>query len=101
MNWVRYGGSTTLENQESSSCHVAQQGLLCYMEVARLGFKRHAKSNLIWLIEFGTAVARCLKRAFASCYAIDKIHLIHRGRFCPDLPKDIATHLYRIHLTAD
>ena len=38
-----------------------------YTAVARLGFKRRAtavlKSNLIRLIEFGTAVARRLKRA--------------------------------------
>ena len=38
--------------------------------VARLGFKRRAiavlKSNLIRAIEFGTAVARRLKRALAN-----------------------------------
>ena len=46
---------------------IARQGLPCYMAVARLGFKRPAravlKSNLIRSIEFGTAVARRLKRA--------------------------------------
>ena len=46
---------------------VARQDLLCYMAVARLGFKRPAravlKSNLIRSIEFGKAVARRLKRA--------------------------------------
>ena len=66
MNWVRHGGSTTFETK-SSYCWVARQGLSCYMAVARLGFKRHAttmlKSNLIWSIELGTAVAWRLKRA--------------------------------------
>ena len=55
MNWVRHGGSTTFETKSS------------YCRVARLGFKRRAtavlKSNLIRSIEFGTAVARRLKRA--------------------------------------
>ena len=52
---------------KSSFCRVARQGLPCYTAVARLGFKRRAtavlKSNLIRSIEFGTAVARRLKRA--------------------------------------
>ena len=65
MNWVRHGGSTTFETK-SSYCRVARQGLPCYTAVARLGFKRRAtavlKSNLIRSIEFGTAVARRLKR---------------------------------------
>ena len=56
MNWVRHGGSTTFETKSS------------YCRVARLGFKRRAtavlKSNLIRSIEFGTAEARRLKRAF-------------------------------------
>ena len=59
---------------------VAWQGLPCYTAVARLGFKRRAtavlKWNLIRSIEFGTAVARRLKRALdlvsgqltSSCY---------------------------------
>ena len=51
----------------SSYCRVARQGLSWYTVVARLGFKRCAtavrKSNLIRSIEFGTAVARRLKRA--------------------------------------
>ena len=55
MNCVRHGGSTTFETKSS------------YCRVARLGFKRRAtallKSNLIRAIEFGTAVARRLKRA--------------------------------------
>ena len=52
---------------KSSYCHVARQGLPCYTAVARLGFKRRPtavlNSNLIRSIEFGTAVARRLKRA--------------------------------------
>ena len=55
---------------KSSYCRVARQGLPCYTAVARLGFKRRAtavlKSNLIRSIEFGTAVARRLKRALLS-----------------------------------
>ena len=66
MNWVRHGGSTTFETK-SSHCRVARQGLPCYTAVTRLGFKRRAtavlKSNLIRSIQFGTAVARRLKRA--------------------------------------
>ena len=66
MNWVRHGGSTTFETK-SSYCRVARQGLPCYTAVARLGFKRRAtavlKSNSIRSIEYGTAVARRLKRA--------------------------------------
>ena len=58
MNWVRHGGSTTFETKSS------------YCRVARLGFKRRAtavlKSNLIRSIEFGTAVARRLKRAYVA-----------------------------------
>ena len=58
MNWVLHGGSTTFETKSS------------YCRVARLGFKRRAtavlKSNLIRAIEFGTAVARRLKRASLS-----------------------------------
>ena len=69
MNWVRHGGSTTFETK-SSYCRVARQGLPCYTAVAWLGFKRRAtavlKSNLIRSIEFGTAVARRLKRALVS-----------------------------------
>ena len=71
------------------------------MAVAQFGVERCAtavlKSNLIQSIEFGTAVARRL--ALASCYAINKIHLIHLGQFCLDLPNVTATHSYRIHLT--
>ena len=52
---------------KSSYCRVTRQSLPCYTAVARLGFKRRAtavlKSNLIRSIEFGTAVARRLKRA--------------------------------------
>ena len=66
MNWIRHGGSTTFETK-SCYCRVARQALLRYTAVARLGFKRRAtavlKSNLILSIEFGTAVARRLKRA--------------------------------------
>ena len=66
MNWVRHGGSTTFETK-SSYCRVARQGSTYYTAVAQLGFKRRAtaalKSNLIQLIEFGTTVARRLKRA--------------------------------------
>ena len=55
---------------KSSYCRVARQGLPCYKTVERLGFKRRAtavlKSNLIRSIEFGTAVARRLKRALLS-----------------------------------
>ena len=44
-----------------------RQGLPCYTTVVRPGFKRRATvvlmSNLIRSIEFGTAVARRLKRA--------------------------------------
>ena len=62
----RHGGSTTFETK-SSYCRVARQGLPCYTAVTRLGFKRRAtavlKSNLIRSIEFGTALARRLKRA--------------------------------------
>ena len=69
MNWVRHGGSTTFETK-SSYCRVARQGLPCYTEVARLGFKRRAtpvlKSNLIQSIELGTAVAKRLKRAVSK-----------------------------------
>ena len=69
MNWVRHGGSTTFETK-SSYCCVVRQGLPCYTAVARLGFKRRAtavlKSNLIRSIEFGTAVARRLKRASSA-----------------------------------
>ena len=66
MNWVRHGGSTTFETK-SSYCRVARQGLLCYTAVARLSFRRRAtavlKSDLIRSTQFGTAVARSLKRA--------------------------------------
>ena len=66
MNWVRHGGSTTFKTK-SSYWRVSRQGLPCYTAVAQLGFKRRAtavlKPNLIWPIEFGTAVARRLKRA--------------------------------------
>ena len=66
MNLVRHGSSTTFETK-SSYCREARQGLPCYTAVARLGFKRRAtavlKTNLIRSIEFGTAVARRLKRA--------------------------------------
>ena len=66
MNWVRHSGSTTFKTK-SRYCRVARQGLLCYSTVARLGFKCRAtvvlKSNLIRSTEFGTAVARHLKRA--------------------------------------
>ena len=59
--------SSTAAQYQSNYCPVARQGLLCYTAVARLGFKRLAtavlKSNLIRSIEFGTAVARRLKRA--------------------------------------
>ena len=65
MNWVRHGGSTAFETK-SSYFRVARQGLPCYTAVARFGFKRRTtallKSNLIWSIEFGKAVARRLKR---------------------------------------
>ena len=68
MNCVRHGGSTTFETK-SSYCPVPGQGFPCYMAVARLGFKRRAtavlKLNLIRSIEFGTAVARRLKRALS------------------------------------
>ena len=54
---------------KSSYCRIARQGLPCYTAVARLDFKRRTtavlKSNLIRSIEFGTAVARRLKRAYA------------------------------------
>ena len=74
MNWARHGGSTTFETK-SSYCRVAQQGLPCYTAVARIGFKRRAtavlKSNLIRSIEFGTAVARRLKRALLSEFYTD------------------------------
>ena len=57
MNWVRHGGSTTFETK-SCSCRVARQA------------KRRAtavlKSNLIRATEFGTAVARRLKRALGK-----------------------------------
>ena len=66
MNWVRHSGSTTFKTK-SRYCRVARQGLPCYSTVARLGFKCRAtvvlKSNLIRSTEFGTAVARRLKRA--------------------------------------
>ena len=66
MNWVRHGGGRTFETKWSY-CRVAWQGLPCYTAVAQLGFKRRAtavpKSNLIRSVEFGTAVARRLKRA--------------------------------------
>ena len=70
LQFIEFGtavGSTTFE-AKSSYCRVARQGLPCYTAVAaRLGFKRRAtallKSNLIRSIEFGTAVARRLKRA--------------------------------------
>ena len=66
MNRVRHSSSVTFETK-SSYCRVARQGLPCYTAVARFGFKRRAtavqKSNLIRSIEFGTAVARRLKRA--------------------------------------
>ena len=66
MNWVRYSSSTTFETK-STYCLVALQGLPCFTVVARLGFKRRTtavlKANLIWSIEFGTAVARCVKQA--------------------------------------
>ena len=46
---------------------LARQGLPCFTAVAQLGFKHRAtavlKLNLIRSIEFGTAVARRLKRA--------------------------------------
>ena len=52
---------------KSSYCRVARQGLLCYTAVARLSFRRRAtavlKSDLIRSTQFGTAVARSLKRA--------------------------------------
>ena len=55
---------------KSSCCRVARQSVPRYRAVARLGFKRCAiaalKSNLIRSIEFGTAVARRLKRALYS-----------------------------------
>ena len=58
MNCVRHGSGATFETKSS------------YCRVARLGFKRRAtavlKSNLIRSIEFGTAVARRLKRASPS-----------------------------------
>ena len=61
MNWVPLGGSTTFETK-SSYCQVARH----YTAVARLGFKRRAtamlKSNLIWSVVFGMAVAQRLKR---------------------------------------
>ena len=60
--------SATFETR-SSYCRVARQRLPCYTAVARLGFKRRTtavlKSNLIRSIEFGTAVARRLKRALS------------------------------------
>ena len=70
LQFIEFGtavGSTTFETK-SSYCRVARQGLPCYTAVAaRLRFKRRAtavlKSNLIRSIEFGTAVARHLKRA--------------------------------------
>ena len=47
-------------------CRVAWQGLPRYTALVRLAFKCRAtavlKSNLIRSIEFGTAVAQCLKR---------------------------------------
>ena len=65
MNWVRnwnenielkFDFNTTFETKSS------------YCRVARLGFKRRAttvpKSNLIRSVEFGTALARRLKRAY-------------------------------------
>ena len=68
MNYVRHGGSTTFETK-SSYCPVAGQGFPCYTAVARLGFNVRAtavlKLNLIRSIEFGTAVARRLKRALS------------------------------------
>ena len=55
-----------------------------YRRVARLGFKRHAtavlNSNLIQSIEFGTAVARLLKRAVFRCLARDR-ESPERGNF--------------------
>ena len=71
MNRVRHGGSTTFETK-SSYCPVAGQGFPCYTAVARLGSKRSTtavlKSNLIRSIEFGTVVARRLKRALSAVH---------------------------------
>ena len=80
-----------------SYCRVAWQGLPCYTTVAQIWFQTSRytavlKSNLIQSIEVGTAVARRL--ALASCYPINKIHLIHRDPICLDLPKVNATHPY-------
>ena len=65
--------------------------LLCYTAVARLGFKRRAavvlKSNLIRSIQFGTAVARPLKRALAYL----DIHQYYKSAFLQVI-QDISAH---------
>ena len=87
MNWVRHGSSATFETK-SSYCRVARQGLPCYTAVEQLGFKRRAvaglKSNSIRSIEFGTAVARRLKRALESWQALLRCitdNAVTRSRF--------------------
>ena len=98
MNWVRDGGRTTFETK-SSYCRVAWQGLSCYTAVARLGFKRRGtavlKSNLIWSIEFGTAVARRLKRALAihgeefQCTVSEKVTRVNTHPYSKPGPRRV------------